>query len=155
MTETERKFLVKNTLFINDSTHQYPIVQGFLNRDPERVVRIRISGEKAWITVKGRSDASGTTRFEWEKSIPLEDAKTLLSLCEPGIISKTRYEIPVSNHWFEVDVFEGENHGLILAEVELSTADEAFEKPHWIGKEVTGDNRYYNTCLSRHPFKNW
>lgn len=155
MIETERKFLVKNTSFITDATRHYPIIQGFLNRDPDRVVRIRLSGNNSWITVKGRSDATGTTRFEWEKPISQTDAKALLTLCEAGVISKIRYEVPVKNHLFEVDVFKGENEGLILAEIELSSVDEAFEKPLWIGKEVTGDERFYNACLSKNPYKNW
>jgi CYTH domain-containing protein len=118
-------------------------------------VRIRIKGTKGYITIKGKGNASGTTRFEWEKEITLLEAEQLLLLCEEGVIDKIRYEIPVGNHCFEVDVFAGVNQGLIVAEIELQAENEAFEKPNWLGNEVTGQERYYNAYLSVTPFKDW
>jgi CYTH domain-containing protein len=118
-------------------------------------VRIRIKGTKGYITIKGKGNASGTTRFEWEKEIALSEAEQLLLLCEEGVIDKIRHEIPLGNHCFEVDVFAGVNDGLIVAEVELQTENESFEKPDWLGKEVTGQVRYYNAYLSATPFKDW
>src|SRR5690606_2800289 len=111
--------------------------------------------EKAFLTVKGKSNSSGTTRSEWETEIPVADAEILLTLCEKGIIDKMRYEVNVGNHLFEVDEFFGENEGLIIAEIELQREDELFEKPVWLGKEVTGEVKFYNSQLSKHPFKNW
>ncbi|MEO4004027.1 MULTISPECIES: CYTH domain-containing protein [unclassified Flavobacterium] len=155
MQEIERKFLVKSEAFITESHHQNRIVQGYLNSDPERTVRVRIKGEKGFLTVKGIGNASGTTRLEWETEIPVSDAETLLPLCEKGVIDKVRYEIRKGNHTFEVDVFSGANEGLIIAEVELQSEDELFEKPDWLGSEVTGDKRYYNAFLSNNPYKHW
>ena len=155
MQEIERKFLVENDSFKALATAKKEIAQGYLNTNPERTVRVRISNEKAFLTIKGKGNESGMTRFEWEKEIPFEEAKSLLALCEKGVIEKTRFEIPVGNHLFEVDVFYGENKGLIVAEIELSDESEAFEKPDWIGIEVTNDERYYNAYLSKNPFKNW
>lgn len=155
MEEIERKFLVNSTEFIQESSLQNRIVQGYLNSDPSRTVRVRIKGEKGFLTIKGKGNASGTTRFEWEKEIAVAEAELLLQLCEKGIIDKIRYEIPVGKHTFEVDVFSGENQELIIAEVELSSENEFFEKPHWLGMEVTGDKRYYNSYLSENPFATW
>lgn len=155
MEEIERKFLVNSTEFIQESSLQNRIVQGYLNSDPSRTVRVRIKGGKGFLTIKGKGNASGTTRFEWEKEIAVAEAELLLQLCEKGIIDKIRYEIPVGKHTFEVDVFSGENQGLIIAEVELSSENEFFEKPHWLGMEVTGDKRYYNSYLSENPFATW
>ncbi|THF49473.1 CYTH domain-containing protein [Flavobacterium supellecticarium] len=155
MQEIERKFLVKSEAFITESHHQNRIVQGYLNSDPERTVRVRIKGEKGFLTVKGIGNASGTTRLEWETEIPVSDAETLLPLCEKGVIDKVRYEIQKGNHTFEVDVFSGANEGLIIAEVELQSENELFEKPDWLGSEVTGDKRYYNAFLSNNPYKLW
>ena len=155
MEEIERKFLVNSTEFIQESSLQNRIVQGYLNSDPSRTVRVRIKGEKGFLTIKGKGNASGTTRFEWEKEIAVAEAELLLQLCEKEIIDKIRYEIPVGKHTFEVDVFSGENHGLIIAEVELSSENEFFEKPHWLGMEVTGNKRYYNSYLSENPFATW
>lgn len=155
MEEIERKFLVNSTEFIQESSLQNRIVQGYLNSDPSRTVRVRIKGEKGFLTIKGKGNASGTTRFEWEKEIAVAEAELLLQLCEKGIIDKIRYEIPIGKHTFEVDVFSGENQGLIIAEVELSSENEFFEKPHWLGMEVTGDKRYYNSYLSENPFATW
>ncbi|MEX0288156.1 MAG: CYTH domain-containing protein [Flavobacteriaceae bacterium] len=155
MTEIERKFLVKTNGFKAEATTAEFISQGFLNTHPERTVRVRIKGGKGYITVKGISNASGTSRFEWEKEIGLKDAEGLLNLCEASIIEKRRFEIPVGHHVFEVDEFCGMNEGLVIAEIELGTEDEIFEKPDWLGKEVTGDIRYYNSHLSVKPFKSW
>ncbi len=155
MKEIERKFLVTSNSFLSESTTSYRIVQGYLNTDPERTVRIRIKGTKGYITIKGKGNASGTTRFEWEKEIALSEAEQLLLLCEEGVIDKIRHEIPLGNHCFEVDVFAGVNDGLIVAEVELQTENESFEKPDWLGEEVTGQVRYYNAYLSATPFKDW
>lgn len=150
--EIERKFLVKNDSFKKAAHGHYTIAQGYLNSQPERSVRIRIMAEKAFITVKGSSSEDGTTRFEWEKEISVEEAESLLKLCEPGIIEKVRYLVKVGKHTFEVDEFAGENKGLIMAEVELKSADEKYEKPDWLGEEVTGDVRYYNAYLSKNPY---
>lgn len=155
MQEIERKFLVTSEAFKNEAHKRMRIAQGFLNTHPERTVRIRIQGDDGFITVKGKSNESGLSRFEWEKQISQNEAKELLRLCEPGIVEKTRYEISVGDHTFEVDDFMGENTGLIVAEVELKSEDEAFLKPEWLGKEVTGEVKYYNSNLSNNPFKNW
>jgi CYTH domain-containing protein len=155
MNEIERKFLVTSDAFLLESTASYRIVQGYLNTAPERTVRIRIKGTKGYITIKGKGNASGTTRFEWEKEIALIEAEQLLLLCEEGVIDKIRHEIPLGNHCFEVDVFAGVNEGLIVAEVELQGENESFEKPEWLGEEVTGQVRYYNAYLSATPYKDW
>lgn len=155
MFEIERKFLVKSEAFLQQATSHQLIAQGYLNSNPDRTVRIRIASERGIITIKGKSNSSGTTRFEWETEISLTDAIPLLALCESGVIHKKRYTIPVGKHTYEVDVFEGENEGLILAEIELKTENESYEKPDWLDKEVTGDDRYYNAYLSNHPYKNW
>lgn len=155
MQEIERKFLVKNESFKSLATAKKKIAQGYLNTNPERTVRVRIANEKAFLTIKGKGNETGMTRFEWEKEIPLEEAKSLLELCEKGVIEKTRFEIPSGKHLFEVDEFYGENVGLIIAEIELSDENEAFEKPDWLGIEVTNDERFYNAYLSKNPFKNW
>lgn len=155
MIEIERKFLVLNTAFISLATTENRIVQGYLNSEPERTVRVRIKGTKGYLTIKGKGNESGTTRLEWETEIPLAEAEKLLSICEKGVIDKTRYEIPFGNHTYEVDIFYGDNEGLIVAEIELDSETETFKKPDWLGQEVTGDNRYYNAYLSNHPFKDW
>jgi len=153
--EIERKFLIESTNFTKESIANDRIVQGYLNSNPERTVRVRIKGNKGFLTIKGKGNKSGTTRFEWEKEILLSEAEALLKLCESGIIDKIRYEIPFGKHTFEVDVFSGENQGLIIAEVEISSENEIFEQPNWLGKEVTGDKKYYNSYLSKHPFCTW
>jgi CYTH domain-containing protein len=155
MQETERKFLVASDDFKTLAFSQNRIVQGYLNSHPERTVRVRIKGDKGFLTIKGKGNESGTTRLEWEREIPLTEAEQLLPLCEQGTIDKIRHEISVGNHVYEVDVFSGENEGLIIAEIELASETESFEKPSWLGKEVTGDERYYNAYLSNHPFNNW
>lgn len=155
MIEIERKFLVKSDAFKIQASSKVRIVQGFLNTHAERTVRIRIKGELAFLTIKGKSNTSGTSRFEWEKEIDVTDAELLLDLCEEGILEKTRYEIQSGKHIYEVDEFYGANQGLIVAEIELNNENETFEKPEWIGKEVTGTIKYYNSQLSKHPYKNW
>ncbi len=155
MVEIERKFLVLSEAFKIEAFKNTKIVQGFLNTHKERTVRVRIKGEKAFITVKGISNTEGTTRFEWEKEISVLEAEQLLIICEPNLIEKTRYEVKYGNHIFEVDEFYGENEGLIIAEIELTSENEAFIKPEWLGKEVTGDVRYYNSLLSKTPYRNW
>ena len=155
MKEIERKFLVISNSFLSESTTSYRIVQGYLNTDPERTVRIRIKGTKGYITIKGKGNASGTTRFEWEKEIPLSEAQSLLELCEKPIIDKIRYNVPVANHVFEVDVFAANNEGLVIAEVELSHEQQPYTRPDWLGKEVTGEVKYYNSQLSKKPYKEW
>ena len=155
MIEIERKFLVTSEKFITEAYAKNQIAQGYLNSNPERTVRIRIKGESGFLTIKGKNNETGTTRFEWETEIALAEAKPLLSLCEKGVIQKTRFEVKVGKHIFEVDIFQGDNEGLIVAEIELSSEDETFEKPEWLGVEVTGDVRYYNSYLSQNPYKNW
>ncbi len=155
MREIERKFLVKSEDFIKESTCINRIVQGYLNSNPERTVRVRIKSNKGFITVKGKSSENGISRFEWEKEIDVHEADALLLLCEKGMIDKTRYEVMVGIHVYEVDIFEGENKGLVLAELELKSEEEEFEKPEWLGKEVTQDSRYYNSYLSKHPYTTW
>jgi len=153
--EIERKFLVKGDFkpFVEKSVY---IIQGYLSSAPERAVRIRISDGKGFITVKGVCSDSGVSRYEWEKEIPPEEAKELLELCEPiGVIEKIRNLIKVDPYIYEVDEFHGENEGLIIAEIELPSEDAAFTKPEWLGEEVTGDKRYYNSALVKMPYKKW
>lgn len=152
--EIERKFLVKGNYKEYAYAHE-EIVQGYLSSVKERTVRVRIKGEKAYITIKGISNESGVSRFEWEKEISINDARELLKLCEPGIIDKIRYYIKSDKHTFEVDEFNGENQGLVMAEIELSSENEQFEKPDWLGEEVTGDLRYYNSSLTKLPYSKW
>ena len=155
MIEIERKFLVTSTAFKSEAFAKKQISQGYLNSNPERTVRVRIANEKGFLTIKGKGNESGMSRFEWEKEITTAEARALLPLCETGVIDKTRFEIKAGNHTFEVDEFYGGNEGLIVAEIELSSETEAFEKPSWLGEEVTNDNRYYNAYLSQNPFKSW
>ena len=155
MIEIERKFLVKSQAFKDEAFNKTHIKQGFLSTDKERTVRVRLKGEKGFLTIKGSSSNDGLSRFEWEKEISKEDAEQLFKLCKQGIIDKMRYEVKLGNHIFEIDEFFGDNEGLVLAEIELNTEDEAFEKPNWLGNEVTGDIRYYNSQLSNQPFKTW
>ena len=155
MIEIERKFLVKSDRFKAEAFVKNRIAQGYLNSSPERTVRIRIKGEKGFITIKGIGQQGGMSRFEWENEIPLEEAVQLLALCEKGKIEKTRFEIKSGSHIFEVDEFYGENEGLVMAEIELQSETDFFEKPEWLGEEVTNDERYYNAYLSKNPFKDW
>ncbi len=153
--EIERKFLVKTDGYKAKAVSEVRIVQGFLNTHPERTVRVRIKGQKGYLTVKGKGNDSGTTRFEWETEISLDEATHLIDLCEPVILDKVRFEVPVRNHVYEIDEFYGENRGLVVAEIELNHEDEPFEKPEWLGDEVTGQIKYYNSQLSIKPFNQW
>ena len=153
--EIERKFLVKKD-FKKFVIKSYKIAQGFLSTVPERTVRVRIKDTQGFLTVKGIGNETGTTRFEWEKEISIIDAKNLLALCEPIIIEKIRYLIPTNNNlFFEVDEFLGENEGLVIAEIELPSEITKFEKPSWLGEEVTGQIKYYNSMLAKNPFYLW
>ena len=155
MIEIERKFLVSSKAFKDEAQNSYRIVQGFLNTDPERTVRIRLKDQQGFITVKGKSSKDGLSRFEWEKEISGTEAQNLLELCEEGVIDKIRYEIVYGNHIFEVDEFLGKNSGLIIAEIELNHPTEIFKKPQWLGEEVTGQVKYYNAQLSKEPYNTW
>lgn len=155
MLEIERKFLVNSEDFKSQASHKNQIAQGYLNSNPERTVRVRVKGESGFLTIKGKGNDTGMTRFEWETEISLAEAKNLIQLCENGVIDKIRYEVEIGNHTYEVDEFFGDNEGLIVAEIELKSEDEVFEKPTWLGQEVTNDERYYNAYLSNNPFKNW
>ncbi len=153
--EIERKFLVKSKAYREGASSSKRMVQGFLNTDPDRTVRVRIKENKGYLAVKGASNETGTTRFEWEIEIDIAEATNLIDLCEGAILEKVRYVVPFGGHLFEVDEFLGENKGLVIAEIELQHEDEAYEKPDWLGKEVTGDIRYYNSQLSKKPFVTW
>ncbi len=161
-TEIERKFLVKDESFKAAAVGCRHLVQGYLSRESGRTVRVRIDDDKAFLTIKSRSTADGTSRSEWEYEIPAEDARSLMTLCPGKIIDKERYIVPAgfgasaggntskadSGRFWEVDVFHGAHEGLILAEIELGSSDEPFSRPAWLGQEVTGDRRYYNSVLS-------
>ena len=152
--EIERKFLVKGDFksYVSKSSR---IIQGYLSSVPERAVRVRVKGDKGFLTIKGIGNDSGTSRYEWESEISVDDANNLLKICEPGVIDKTRFMVNAGKHTFEIDEFYGENDGLTVAEVELSDENEEFEKPEWLGAEVTGDVKYYNAMLMKHPFTKW
>ena len=153
--EIERKFLVKGN-FKSAANESIVIIQGYLSSSPERTVRVRTWDKKAFLTIKGKTNSTGTSRFEWEKEIPHEEALELLKICEPGIIHKTRFIVTIREKLaFEVDEFYDENEGLIMAEIELPNEDFPFEKPDWLGEEVTNDKRFYNSYLAKHPFKTW
>ena len=154
MIEIERKFLVSNlNACLQHQTTSTRIIQGYLSFDPARTVRVRKTDTKAFITIKGKSNATGDTRLEWEKEIPENEATLLLDLCLGETIRKTRYLVPHQSHLFEVDVFSGKLQGLVIAEVELSKANEPVDLPTWIGKEVTGDSRYFNSDLAKKGLK--
>lgn len=155
MIEIERKFLVKSDAFKTEAFKSTRIIQGYLNSNKQRAVRVRIKGELGYLTIKGESSKSGLSRFEWEKEIPEIEASSLMELCEPGVIDKIRYEVKSGKHIFEVDEFLGENEGLIIAEVELENENEAFEIPKWLGDEVSGQIKYYNSQLSKQPYNKW
>lgn len=152
--EIERKFLVKGD-YKTQATSSTRIKQGYICSERGRIVRVRLRDTKAYLTIKGPSRDNGLSRYEFEKEITFDEALSLFALCEPGIVDKVRWLVPAGNHTFEVDEFLGDNAGLVVAEVELSRADEFFIKPDFIGKEVTGDRRYYNSQLRKNPFKNW
>ncbi len=153
--EIEKKFLVKNDSFKSESEKEIRITQRYLSSVPERSVRIRIRGDKGIITIKGLGSNSGMSRFEWEKEISVTDANDLFTLCEPGVVDKTRYIVKNGQHVFEIDEFYGENMGLIIAEIELSSEEEFFNRPDWLGDEVTGEVKYFNSMLIKNPYSNW
>lgn len=155
MLEIERKFLVKNDDFKKEDYRVKTISQGYLCKDPDRTIRIRIKDDEGFVTIKGKTSETGMSRFEWEKKIDLEEAKILLSMCHFGIIEKHRFEIKKGKHVYEVDEFFGANNGLIVAEIELLSEEESFEKPDWLGQEVTLDHRYANSSLSNIPYSEW
>jgi len=150
-TEIERKFLVLGSDW--HTANGTRICQGYLNRHKDRTVRVRIAGEQAYLTVKGAT--KGNTRAEFEYQIPLQDAEQLLALCDGPTIEKVRHKIPHGAHLWEVDEFMGQNAGLVVAEIELASEDEVFYKPHWVGREVSDDSRYFNSQLATNPFCNW
>jgi CYTH domain-containing protein len=152
--EIERKFLVSGE-YKQMVTEHIRMTQGYISSAHGRTVRVRIAGDKAYLTIKGASNESGTSRYEWEKSIDPAEARELMALCEPGIIDKIRHIVPYGNHRFEVDEFLGDNDGLVVAEVELTAEDENIDRPPFLGEEVTGDRRYYNSSLSKRPYKEW
>ena len=152
--EIERKFLVDGG-FRDRATSVSHIVQGYISSARGRTVRVRLRDDRGYLTIKGPSDEAGLARYEFEKEITADEARELLQICEPGIIDKKRYLVPAGRHVFEVDEFFGENAGLVVAEVELNSADEAFERPDFLGREVTGDRRYYNSMLRTCPYKDW
>ena len=153
--EIERKFLVRGDDFKRRAHKSYRIKQGYISSGNGRTVRVRIRDNQGFLTIKGPSLDDGLSHYEFEHEISLEEAQQLFRLCEPGIIDKTRYLVASGKHTFEVDEFYGENEGLVMAEVELESEDEAYEKPDFIGIEVTGDRRYYNSCLLKNPFTSW
>lgn len=154
MIEIERKFLV-NGSYKHLAAQKFKITQGYLSSVPERTVRVRIQANKAFITIKGIGSKNGLSRFEWEKEIELPDAQKLIELCEDGVIDKTRHIIIHEGKTFEVDEFYGDNEGLTLAELELKSEGDLFTKPTWLGDEVSGDIRFYNSYLSKNGFKYW
>lgn len=142
--------------FKDFATESHRISQGYIAHENGRTVRVRIWDDVAYLTIKGPSFNGGLSRFEWEKEIPAEEGMKLMTVCQGGTVEKTRFIVPVANgKKFEVDVFYGDNEGLVMAEIELGSEDEAFEKPSWLGEEVTGDRRYYNSHLLVNPYKNW
>lgn len=153
--EIERKFLVADTSYRSQAYAASRICQGYICSARGRTVRVRIRDGKGFLTIKGASDPSGMSRYEWEKEIPLAEAEELMKLCEPGMIDKTRYLVKCGKHTFEVDEFYGENEGLVVAEVELESVGESFERPAFLGKEVTGQVKYYNSFLMKQPYKSW
>ncbi len=155
MIEIERKFLVTSNAYRAEAYAKEEIIQGFLSTHPERTVRVRLRGQKGYITVKGKTDPDGTTRFEWEREISSAEAKSLLDICKKGTIHKVRHLVKSGTHVVEVDEFQAQNKGLVIAEIELQHADETFLKPKWLGAEVTGDIKYYNSQLSKKPYSSW
>lgn len=155
MQEIERKFLVKRDgAFKAEASSASEIAQGYMDVNGA-TVRIRLRDDRAYLTIKSPSRDGGLSRYEFEREIPVEDAREMLKLCRGGLIEKTRYLVPYEGHVFEVDEFKGQNEGLLFAEVELQSADEDFKKPEWLGKEVTGDKHFYNKNLLRNPYPTW
>ena len=159
MIEIERKFLPSSHFNLHEiqkiASKSFAITQGYICDDVQRTVRIRTKSDKGYITVKGIGNDGNMSRFEWEKEIAVDEANALLKLCIKGVIIKTRYEVLSDNHVFEIDVFENDNKGLIIIELELKSENETFKKPVWLGDEVTTDNRYFNSYLSQKPFSEW
>lgn len=153
-TEIERKFLVTGEYKHLAYSHSH-IEQGYMATEAGKTVRFRIRDDKAYLTIKGPSNNGGMSRYEFETEIPLDDAKELMKLCMPGRINKNRWLVKSGKHIVEVDEFFDENEGLVMAEIELESEDEEYIKPEFLGKEVTGDRRYYNSHLMRNPYKNW
>ena len=153
--EIERKFLVISDTYKALSLGKTRITQAYIATNPSASVRVRVKGDKGFLTIKGKGNDSGTTRYEWEKKIPVEEAKELLQLCTSGVIDKIRHQVNFNGFIYEVDEFFGENEGLVVAEIELNNEDDVFEKPLWLGKEVTGETKYYNAVLVQHPFSKW
>ena len=151
--EIERKFLVRED-FHREAVTAYRIIQGYISSSEGHTVRVRLRNQQGFLTIKGPSLDGGVSRFEWEKEISADDAMQLLQLCDVKI-DKTRYLVPFAGHTFEVDEFYGDNQGLVVAEIELQSPDEPFEKPYWLGEEVTGDKKYYNAHLCKKPYKDW
>ncbi|MEN8786648.1 MAG: CYTH domain-containing protein [Flavobacteriales bacterium] len=151
--EIEKKFLIKNDNWKQFVSEEKEITQGYLNANPNRTVRVRIAGKRGFLTIKSKS--KGSVRSEFEYEIPIEDATELIELCEKPILSKTRFIVKFENHKWEIDVFEKENKGLVVAEIELSKEDEFFLTPDWIGKEVTEETKYYNSQLIENPYSEW
>ena len=152
--EIERKFLVEGD-YKSLSTSHSRIIQGYICSQRGRTVRVRLRDEQGYLTIKGPSLDGGLSRYEFEKPITRDEALSLFHLCEPGIIDKIRWLVPQGKHTYEVDEFFGDNAGLVVAEVELSAPDEPFVHALFLGKEVTGDRRYYNSQLRIHPYKDW
>lgn len=155
MLEIERKFLVTNDDYKRQAYASYRIKQGYICSGHGHTVRVRLRGETAFLTIKGPSRDGGLSRYEFEKEITIEEALELFRLCQPGIIDKTRYLVKSGEHTFEVDEFYGDNEGLVMAEVELGAPEEPFVAPSFIGQEVTGDKRFYNSHLRQYPYKLW
>ncbi|WP_417129505.1 CYTH domain-containing protein [Phocaeicola sp.] len=153
--EIERKFLVRDDSYKAMSYKKKRIRQGYICSERGRTVRVRIQDEEGFLTIKGPSDMSGMKRYEWEHTLSLQEAEELMKLCEPGMIDKTRYLVRWGMHVFEVDEFYGENDGLVVAEVELNSEQESFEIPPFLGKEVTGQVKYYNSFLMKLPYRKW
>ena len=152
--EIERKFLVTDDSYRSLAVSHSEILQGYICSGHGHTVRVRTRGDKGYLTIKGPS-TDGISRFEWEKEITLQDARELFTLCHSGRIEKTRYLVPNGKHVVEVDEFHGENEGLVFAEIELNDVNEPFERPSFLGDEVTGDSRYYNAYISKHPYNTW
>ena len=153
--EIERKFLIRDNSYKETATSHIRMAQGYICRESGRTVRVRKAGDRGWLTIKGPSADNGLSRFEWETEISGADAERLMKLCQAGIIEKIRHLVPYGDHIFEVDEFLGENLGLTVAEIELENESEPFSRPEWLGEEVTGDRRYYNSMLAAAPFSTW
>lgn len=153
--EIERKFLVKDNSYKQQACSSSHIRQGYICSGHGHTVRVRLRDDQAFLTIKGPSKDGGLSRYEFEKAISIDEAELLFQLCEPGIIDKTRYLIDCGRHTFEVDEFHGDNDGLVMAEVELASPDDPYEKPAFLGQEVTGERRYYNAHLRNHPYCQW